>query len=74
KVPRPPNAFILYRQKHHPDLKKANPHLHNNEISVILGRQWQNESETVKESWKAKAMEVKTEHLARHPGYHYQPR
>lgn len=32
KVPRPPNAFILYRQHHHPKLKEAHPNLSNNEI------------------------------------------
>jgi hypothetical protein len=32
KVPRPPNAFILYRQHHHDMVKNANPELHNNDI------------------------------------------
>jgi len=32
KVPRPPNAFILYRQHHHPIVKKQNPNIHNNQI------------------------------------------
>ena len=32
KIPRPPNAFILYRQHFHPSMKKQNPNLHNNEI------------------------------------------
>ena len=32
KVARPPNAFILYRQHHHPLLKAKNPDMHNNEI------------------------------------------
>ena len=32
KLPRPPNSFILYRQQHHPMVKKAHPKLHNNEI------------------------------------------
>ena len=32
KVARPPNAFILYRQHHHPLLKNQNPDLHNNQI------------------------------------------
>lgn len=36
KVPRPPNAFILYRQHHHDILKNANPGLHNNEICTYL--------------------------------------
>lgn len=32
KIPRPPNAFILYRQHHHPKVKGAYPELSNNEI------------------------------------------
>lgn len=32
KIPRPPNAFILYRQHHHPKVKAAHPDMHNNEI------------------------------------------
>jgi hypothetical protein len=32
KIPRPPNAFILYRQEHHPVIKAANPEFHNNDI------------------------------------------
>lgn len=32
KIPRPPNAFILYRQHHHPKVKETYPDLSNNEI------------------------------------------
>ena len=32
KTPRPPNAFILYRQRHHPLLRAKYPALHNNQI------------------------------------------
>ena len=32
KVPRPPNAFIIYRQHHHPMIKALNPGVHNNQI------------------------------------------
>ena len=32
KVPRPPNAFIIYRKEWHPKVVKENPNLHNNEI------------------------------------------
>lgn len=32
KVARPPNAFILYRQHHHPLVKADHPELHNNQI------------------------------------------
>ena len=40
KVPRPPNAFILYRQHHHPLVKRASPHLHNNEICKSTSTGW----------------------------------
>ena len=32
KVPRPPNAFILYRQHHHPLIASENPGMHNTQI------------------------------------------
>jgi HMG (high mobility group) box len=32
KIPRPPNAFILYRQAYHPLVKAENPEIHNNDI------------------------------------------
>jgi hypothetical protein len=32
KIPRPPNAFILYRQEYHPKIKSAHPEYHNNDI------------------------------------------
>jgi hypothetical protein len=38
KVPRPANAFILYRQHHHPLVKAAHPEYHNNDICKFLYR------------------------------------
>jgi len=35
RVARPPNAFILYRQKHHPVVKAAHPDMHNNQICML---------------------------------------
>lgn len=37
KVPRPPNAFILYRKHHHTILKEKNPAIHNNQICEKFG-------------------------------------
>ena len=34
KIARPPNAFILYRQHHHPVLRARFPHLHNCQICM----------------------------------------
>ena len=36
KIPRPPNAFILYRQQYHPVVKADNPDFHNNDICKSL--------------------------------------
>lgn len=36
KIPRPPNAFILYRQMMNPKIKLENPELHNNERCKLL--------------------------------------
>ncbi|RMZ78557.1 hypothetical protein DV737_g3840, partial [Chaetothyriales sp. CBS 132003] len=74
KVPRPPNSFILYRQEYHPKLKAQNPGLHNNDISVILGKQWAYEPESVKEKYKARANAIKKQHAVENPGYQYAPR
>jgi hypothetical protein len=36
RIPRPPNAFILYRQHYHPLVKRAHPEFHNNQICKFL--------------------------------------
>ncbi|KAK5111906.1 hypothetical protein LTR62_004638 [Meristemomyces frigidus] len=74
RVPRPPNAFIIYRKDWHPRIVAENPGLHNNAISVILGNQWRHESEAVRAAYKQKADEVKRQHELAHPEYQYQPR
>ncbi|KAK3700397.1 hypothetical protein LTR37_016008 [Vermiconidia calcicola] len=74
KVPRPPNAFIIYRQEWHPKVVKEKPDLHNNSISVIIGRKWKAETEAVRNEYKRKAEDAKRQHAIDHPGYQYQPR
>ncbi|OAP53959.1 hypothetical protein AYL99_11839 [Fonsecaea erecta] len=74
RVPRPPNAFILYRAKNHPIVKKANPEMANNDISVILGKKWRAESEQVRTHFKQLAETIKARHALENPGYQYSPR
>nr|AUZ20788.1 putative mating type 1-2-1 protein [Venturia effusa]AUZ20791.1 putative mating type 1-2-1 protein [Venturia effusa] len=74
KVPRPANAFILYRQHQHPIIKAQFPGIVNNDISKKVAALWKNESEDVKATWKAKSEEAKQQHLQQHPDYSYQPR
>ncbi|KAL9006140.1 MAG: hypothetical protein Q9188_001109 [Gyalolechia gomerana] len=74
KIARPPNAFILYRQFHHGKIVAQHPELHNNQISIILGKQWQHEKADVKTLFKNMAEDIKKKHLSAHPDYQYQPR
>ncbi|KAL2172582.1 hypothetical protein VTG60DRAFT_4701 [Thermothelomyces hinnuleus] len=74
KIPRPPNAYILYRKDKHNEVKAENPNLHNNEISVITGAMWKSESPEVRAKYHQKAQEVKAHFMALHPNYRYAPR
>ncbi|KAI9787832.1 MAG: hypothetical protein M1816_007399 [Peltula sp. TS41687] len=74
KIPRPRNAFMLYRQHFQASLVAQNPGLPNPEISKIIGRQWKLEPQEVRDSWDALAEEEKARHLQQYPNYKYQPR
>ncbi|KAK6000190.1 hypothetical protein QM012_003822 [Aureobasidium pullulans] len=74
KVPRPRNAFILYRQNRQAAVVAQNPGLANPDISKIIGEQWRNEPEAEKNRWKAYAEEEKLQHQQRYPSYRYQPK
>ncbi|KAI9681340.1 MAG: hypothetical protein M1817_002623 [Caeruleum heppii] len=74
KIPRPRNAFMLYRQHHQATVVAQNPGLANPEISKIIGRQWKEETQDVKDSWDGLAQEEKTRHQRQYPNYKYQPR
>lgn len=52
KIPRPRNAFILYRQHHNAGVVAQNPGLANPGISKVIGELWRNESAEEKERWK----------------------
>ncbi|KAI5855829.1 hypothetical protein BZA05DRAFT_389804 [Tricharina praecox] len=74
RIPRPRNAFILYRQHHHAAVVAQNPGKPNPEISKIIGHMWKTRSDEVKAVWQSHADEEKRQHLQRYPQYRYQPR
>ncbi|KAK0652074.1 hypothetical protein B0T16DRAFT_434961 [Cercophora newfieldiana] len=74
KIPRPRNAFILYRQAHQTSVKLQNKNLPNPEISKIIGERWRDEPEEEKNQWKRLAEEEKLRHQRQYPDYRYQPR
>ncbi|CAI7566720.1 unnamed protein product [Penicillium manginii] len=74
KIPRPRNAFILYRQHHQAAVVTHNPGLANPEISKIIGMQWRALKEGEKNEWRALAEEEKARHAQQYPTYRYQPK
>ncbi|OKL59772.1 hypothetical protein UA08_04759 [Talaromyces atroroseus] len=74
KIPRPRNAFILYRQHYQAAVVAQNPGLANPEISKIIGEQWRALPAETKEEWKALAAAEKARHQQQYPDYRYQPR
>ncbi|KAL2005726.1 hypothetical protein VTN00DRAFT_10219 [Thermoascus crustaceus] len=74
KIPRPRNAFILYRQHYQAAVVAQNPGLANPEISKIIGEQWRALPNETKSEWKALAEEEKARHQQQYPDYRYQPR
>ncbi|KAH7236280.1 putative mating type protein MAT-2 [Fusarium tricinctum] len=74
KIPRPPNAYIIYRKERHQKIKKERPALTNNQISMILGRTWNMEKSEIRLLYKQKADIVKEEHRRMYPDYQYRPR
>ncbi|KAG7903933.1 hypothetical protein KL905_002004 [Ogataea polymorpha] len=75
RIPRPRNAFILFRQKHHQALlEEGNVIRTNPDVSRELGRRWRNLPPEEKEYWNKQAEEEKKRHAERYPGYKYTPR
>src|SRR5947207_5169217 len=74
KIPRPPNAFIIYRRAHHDLVKAANPGIHNNDISIIIGHLWKAESPELRREYQKAADDLKERHRKEYPDYQYRPR
>jgi HMG box factor, other len=55
KVPRPRNAFILYRQANAATWREEHPELSNVACSKDIGKQWREESEDIKQYWREQA-------------------
>ncbi|KAJ1961516.1 slightly ste11-like protein [Dimargaris xerosporica] len=74
-IPRPRNAFIIYRQEKHQHVAQAcPPNTPNKEISKIIGDMWKNEPEAVKSEYHRQAEQEKKNHATMYPGYKYCPR
>ncbi|KAG5715216.1 Repressor ROX1 [Termitomyces sp. T112] len=73
-IPRPPNAFMLFRadfvrQKHVPGTIETN----HGSLSKIIGNCWRALPLEEKKVWEVKAKHAKAEHKARYPDYRFRP-
>ncbi|KAF9445176.1 hypothetical protein P691DRAFT_806007 [Macrolepiota fuliginosa MF-IS2] len=73
-IPRPPNAFMLFRadfvrQKHVPGSIETN----HGSLSKIIGNCWRALPLEEKRVWEVKAKHAKAEHKAKYPNYRFRP-
>ena len=73
-VKRPMNAFMIWSSCKRRELARQNPHLHNSQISKILGSEWKILSDEEKQRFFAQAKLLSELHMIEHPGYKYRPK
>ncbi|KAK7471942.1 hypothetical protein VKT23_000048 [Stygiomarasmius scandens] len=72
-IPRPPNAFMLYRSHFWSTQKDTIPERDHRQISRLTGVMWNQLPEDQKEVFRREAEAVKKEHMAKFPDYKYAP-
>ncbi|KAL1667214.1 hypothetical protein GGF50DRAFT_112428 [Schizophyllum commune] len=72
-VPRPPNAYILFRKDYAAKIHKSTES-DQRKISEIVTAAWKAASEATKAYYKQRQLEEKEAHLAAYPDYKYKPR
>ncbi|KAK7685511.1 hypothetical protein QCA50_011376 [Cerrena zonata] len=73
-IPRPPNAFILFRShfiraQHIPGKTEGN----HSALSKIIGKYWKTLPREEREVWEAKAIVAQAEHRKRYPDWRFRP-
>ncbi|KAK7869961.1 hypothetical protein R5R35_013735 [Gryllus longicercus] len=68
KIPRPPNAFMLFANEWRKKLAMQYPSESNKDISVRLGGMWKSLEKDSKEQYFALARQVDAEHKRKYPG------
>ncbi|OCH94006.1 hypothetical protein OBBRIDRAFT_832175 [Obba rivulosa] len=73
-IPRPPNAFILFRSsfiraQHIPGKIEGN----HSALSKIIGKYWKSLPREEREVWEAKAIVAQAEHRKKYPDWRFRP-
>lgn len=74
KVPRPPNAFMIFANEWRRKLASEYPKESNKEISVRLGIMWKNLTTDAKDNYYTASRKADEEHKRKYPGYYYSPK
>nr|CAD7459562.1 unnamed protein product [Timema tahoe] len=73
KIPRPPNAFMIFANEWRRKLAYQYPDESNKDISCRLGIMWKNMSVGSKEGYYTASRAADVEHKRKYPGYYYSP-
>ncbi|KAG8222700.1 hypothetical protein J437_LFUL002757 [Ladona fulva] len=74
KIPRPPNAFMVFATEWRKKLAQIHQGETNKDISIRLGALWKKLPQNTKAAYFAAARKADEEHKLRYPGYTYNPK
>ncbi|KAG7453185.1 high mobility group box, partial [Guyanagaster necrorhizus] len=72
-VPRPPNAFMIFRSHYWRDNKDTIPERDHREISRTCGELWKALSSEEQQIYRDLANDAKKDHRAKYPNYKFTP-
>jgi len=73
-IKRPQNSFMVWSAGMRLQISKCNPTKTNSEISIILGKIWNDMSDEYKLNYKLQADLIKIEHSKKYPDYVFKPK
>jgi len=74
KIPRPPNAFMLFANDHRKTMAHLYPAESNKQISRRLGQTWKELNLVERNFYFQRAKDIDLEHKRKYPGYVYNPK
>ncbi|KAH9960545.1 high mobility group box domain-containing protein, partial [Lactifluus volemus] len=73
-IPRPPNAFILFRSSFiKSESVPGNIEGNHSTLSKIIGIVWKTLPPAERELWEKRAIQAQAEHRARYPDWRFRP-